>query len=731
MPGHHISQAVSPSAARAAINYIDETRYFVRQQYLDFLGREPDVNGLNFWSSGIEACGGNAGCRDAKRVDTSAAFFLSIEFQETGYLVYRLYKAAFGNEPNRPVPIRRDNFIIDTREISEGVVVGVGNWAARLEANKTAFALDFVGRDTFEAVYDGLSPAQFVDKLNQNAEGILTAAERQALVNDLTANDTAAVRAAILRRVADNQTLRDREFNKAFVLMQYFGYMRRNPNEGQDTDFRGLNFWLGKLNEFGGDFRRAQMVQAFIESIEYRDRFAQPQLTIFSNPADPLLLRAVTAKDEVIEYFGEKNTQGLATALKSISVKDSDDKVTSIALDGQGRPARIRAFNGVVITITWVSQTDIVITALTADGTAQVNLPVDLAAPPPPPQVAGLCEGCGTHTLTKSTRKTLASVINRAPRGGAPAELAVARPSGTKGMLTTAAAAQAATSLVNVTRCGRPVNNADVSMTVIPSSEPSEAYIVPGASTGGGQYSVSIPTQPSPGQEAEDACDKISDVLGVGCDIISTVPPNMEYLLAAQLSAIVTAIATPAAGLVVFTAFTVGFRVARLLCNTVGWSPGEPGMNMPAVSDLICSGVSEIVDRFASSDVRLIPLVFIPGEGVVDTGSGATAPGSGPFPNFNVDAGGEVKIVSFTTTPADPAPEEGYVAEALIECAPQGTTVTMSIVGTDGYEDSKTATIQGDANVTLTVPGAAQGVQDVITVTIGGGGPTRAIAIVF
>ena len=63
------------------------------------------------------------------------------------------------------------------------------------------------------------------------------------------------------------------EFNRAFVLMQYFGYLRRNPNDAPDTNFDGYNFWLNKLNQFNGDFVQAEMVRAFIDSSEYRRRF--------------------------------------------------------------------------------------------------------------------------------------------------------------------------------------------------------------------------------------------------------------------------------------------------------------------------------------------------------------------------------------------------------------------------------------------------------------------------
>jgi len=75
--------------------------------------------------------------------------------------------------------------------------------------------------------------------------------------------------------VAENATLKQQETNRAFVLMQYFGYLRRNPNDApeQNLNFDGYNFWLGKLNQFNGNFVDAEMVKAFIVSGEYRQRF--------------------------------------------------------------------------------------------------------------------------------------------------------------------------------------------------------------------------------------------------------------------------------------------------------------------------------------------------------------------------------------------------------------------------------------------------------------------------
>ena len=263
-----------PNGVPAGTNLSDNSQFFVAQHYRDFLSREPDQSGLNFWVNEIEQCGANAQCRDVKRNNVSAAFFLSIEFQNTGYLVYRLYKAAYGNVAGTPVPVRFQQFFPDTQEIARGLVVGAPNWEQQLEANKQAFLLKFVQRTEFLARYPRtLSPTQFVDALNANAGGVLDATERQNLINELSANNTDAGRASVLRKVAEDANLVQQEFNRAFVLMQYFGYLQRDPDSGPDTDFNGYNFWLTKLNQFGGDYIAAEMVKAFITSIEYRQRF--------------------------------------------------------------------------------------------------------------------------------------------------------------------------------------------------------------------------------------------------------------------------------------------------------------------------------------------------------------------------------------------------------------------------------------------------------------------------
>jgi hypothetical protein len=265
-----------------ASNPVDNSGAFVGQLYHDFLNRNPDSAGLIFWTNQITSCGSDQTCIGQRRVNVAAAFFLSIEFQQTGYLVERLYKTAYGSSIGSstlggvhalPVPVVRfAEFLPDTQRIGQGVLVGQAGWETALENNKTAFVDEFVLRSRFTTGYPtGTSAAAFVDTLNTNAGSPLSTTERNQLVSDLTA--AIKTRGQVLRAIAEHPALVAAESNRAFVLMQYFGFMRRNPNDLPDADYTGYDFWLTKLNQFNGNFVNADMVKGFINSAEYRQRF--------------------------------------------------------------------------------------------------------------------------------------------------------------------------------------------------------------------------------------------------------------------------------------------------------------------------------------------------------------------------------------------------------------------------------------------------------------------------
>jgi hypothetical protein len=210
------------------------------------------------------------------RINTSAAFFLSIEFQTTGNLVRSFYVATL----DRPLTNNMPGFVEferDTQAMQRGLIVGQGNWQQTLNDNRDAFMRDFVTRAEFVGLYPNTdTPTQYVDKLFLHAAITPTSTERSNAIAEFGSATTAAdagARGRALFDVTQNSVFQQREMNRSFVQMQYFGYLRRNPNDAPDADFSGYNFWLGKLNQFNGNFVNAQMVKAFLVSSEYRHRF--------------------------------------------------------------------------------------------------------------------------------------------------------------------------------------------------------------------------------------------------------------------------------------------------------------------------------------------------------------------------------------------------------------------------------------------------------------------------
>jgi len=278
----YVNANASCLSLAATGNPIDQPDFFVKQHYLDFLNRQADSSGLAYWTNQITSCGSDQQCIQMKRINVSAAFFLSIEFQQTGYLVERIYKTAYADAGGSStfngfhqisVPIVRFNeFLPDTQQIGQGVVVGQTGWEQQLETNKQNFTAQFVQRSRFTDRYPStMLPTTFVDTLNRNAGSPLSTTELTQLEVQHTTGQKN--RAQVLRQIAEHPNLVNAEFNRAFVLMQFIGYLRRNPNDPPDADYTGYDFWLNKLNQFNGNFANAEMVKAFINSAEYRSRF--------------------------------------------------------------------------------------------------------------------------------------------------------------------------------------------------------------------------------------------------------------------------------------------------------------------------------------------------------------------------------------------------------------------------------------------------------------------------
>jgi Calx-beta domain/Domain of unknown function (DUF4214) len=265
---------ITDDAVEPTTNVNDDPATFVGQHYHDFLNRQHDAPGLAFWVDQITSCGGDPECIAIRRINVSAAFFLSIEFQETGFFVIRNQRVAFGRKSDTAASrFRYQEFVRDARQVGKDVVIGQPGADAQLEANKQAYATQIVTSAAFISRFAiGLNAEQYVDALFSSAMVTPTTTERDAAITAFGGGGTAG-RVAALRSVSNSASVTNTEFNPAFVLLQYYGYLRRNPTDAPDGNDSGYQFWLTKLNMFGGNFVNAEMVKAFILSGEYRDRF--------------------------------------------------------------------------------------------------------------------------------------------------------------------------------------------------------------------------------------------------------------------------------------------------------------------------------------------------------------------------------------------------------------------------------------------------------------------------
>ncbi len=246
---------VKPLRLRPGTNQpitIDDIDFFVMQQYIDFLGRFPDSVGFANWNETLNKCpnGGfgefdNPNC---DRVHVSAGFYQSHEFQGRGYWAYRFYDAALGRRP------------LYAEFLPDMIKIG-GSQSPEQEAqSKNEYMNAFILKQEFKNLYDALDNSGFVNKLEQTAG--VTLSNKADLIAALNGGQT---RAQVLRTVIESQPVFDKFFNRGFVSMQYFGYLRRDP------DTIGFQNWLNTLNADPQNFRH--MIFGFIYSTEYRARF--------------------------------------------------------------------------------------------------------------------------------------------------------------------------------------------------------------------------------------------------------------------------------------------------------------------------------------------------------------------------------------------------------------------------------------------------------------------------
>ncbi len=221
-------------------NPIDTTSFFVRQHYLDFLNREPDPGGFAHWQNTLDNCQPQQTSCD--RIEVSSAFSRSAEFQQRGYFIMRLYRVALGRFPY-------------FAEFESDFKIFAG---ANGADSNNKFLSEFARRSKFTQKYNDMSNANYVTELLTNA-GV--AIEPRPLIKTLHDRQS---REFVLIHIVESEDLKRKYFNEAFVRMQYFGYLRRDPDAGYQE-------WVRLMNETEANYRL--VTNGFLNSPEYRQRF--------------------------------------------------------------------------------------------------------------------------------------------------------------------------------------------------------------------------------------------------------------------------------------------------------------------------------------------------------------------------------------------------------------------------------------------------------------------------
>ena len=248
---------IDPGVGSAVVNPVDDSRFFIAQQYADLAGREPDQSTIDKLTAQFAACGSRADCLRARRVEISTNLMLENELSGTGVFLYGLYSTGLGRLP------RYTEFETDRATIA--------NQKSEREATRMAVGAAFVERPEFKRKYPAtMKPTEFVDSLLTSlaqGTGVDLASERSLLIGLL--DDTTNGRAMVLTRLASDQRVVDANYNQALVLFQYLSLLRRNPDEAD------YNTWVNTLK--GKPLRdpaaARSLVCNFLNSSEYQNRF--------------------------------------------------------------------------------------------------------------------------------------------------------------------------------------------------------------------------------------------------------------------------------------------------------------------------------------------------------------------------------------------------------------------------------------------------------------------------
>ena len=406
------------------------------------------------------------------------------------------------------------------------------------------------------------------------------------------------------------------------------------------------------------------------------------------SPSNPLLLRVERNDNTIVEYYGEKNSNGEALSCNLIGVKTPEYQETIYTeIDSVGRPTKVFSYDGSSISFNYENINDIRVEVITSNGENRLNFP-----------------------LKDYNRTTKASIIKSKhnERNGRRIKLLKKTDINNEKQIS----CDVSNLRVNLDKCNKPFDYATVILLAKGVDEPSYQARYQSRSDGNGSYCFLI-DKPEPSSiKIDDICKSVESVLGTLCMGVELVNnPASQITLCTTISA-----AFSAAGLSVFLGCEALINAMNIYCSTLGASPGP---SFPSILSEICS--SSVLDENVPTEFTFKPAVYIDGGSYFLGDETNKFPTMGPFTDIDIVLPSTAAIADFSTEPLDPEPEVDYVATAIIECLDHPSSAVIKVVGTDQYTDSIALNLPvGNSTISLSVPGAEGGVKDYLSIDVQG-----------
>ncbi len=413
---------------------------------------------------------------------------------------------------------------------------------------------------------------------------------------------------------------------------------------------------------------------------------AQTQFTVMTNASDPQLLSATTPHGDVIDLYGERAENGLPLKIDQMVITNKTNEEQTFLLDSLLRPTDIFAHNGVRFHLDWLSAHAFALTAYSNDGETQINTFVDLQ-----------------QSLGK--RSTQASAKRRSGKLKLDFKVppALAKKSSTAGKCN-----------LYLTQCDIPAD-AYAWVSVMANLGNFNRHI-PAKKISTGHYQVSIPNNIAGSVNTAEICGKIASMAGLLCDITQAGTGGLALATAmcVRLSGAAGAVSGGTATAPVMIACEAVAAGLVLYCNTLGGS-AAPGA--PSLASQLCN--ASFLNTNFTENIELRGVIAGLPNNLYSTVF--TVDPDGPYPDIHMNIGSVPGISGFVLEPSAPVAGQEYQAVSEAFCLPLAARVTLSISGTDGYDDSVTYFVSQPekfGKFVLTVPGAESGIEDVCTVTI-------------